>query len=252
MPGRSETSIVFKMKKRFSHFFRVLRNIILWFFAFTIAWVILYRFINPPITYLMALRYFQSEKKDKSINKEWKDYEYISHHLPLAVVAAEDQNFFGHFGFDLAAIEKAMEHNNVKKKKRVKGASTISQQVAKNVFLFPSRNWVRKGFEVYFTFLIECLWSKERIIEVYLNVVELGDGVYGAEAASKKYFRKTAMNISKNEAALLAAVLPNPRKMNPSRPSSYVLRRQAWIINQMNNLGGTEFINSPGKVLSSE
>lgn len=253
------------MKKRFLNFLRVLRKIILWFFACTILWVILYRFIDPPFTYLMALRYFQSEKKDgkspngllsepvrKSINKEWKDYEYISPYLPLAAVAAEDQNFFEHFGFDLAAIEKAMKNNNRKKKKRLKGASTISQQVAKNVFLFPSRNWIRKGFEVYFTFLIECLWSKERILEVYLNVVELGDGVYGVEAASKKYFRKTAMNISKNEAALLAAVLPNPVKMNPSRPSSYVLKRQAWIIKQMNNLGGTELVNSPERDRSAE
>lgn len=232
------------MKKHFLRFLRVLLKIVLWFFAITILWVVIYRFIDPPVTYLMVQRYVQSEKKDKSIHKEWKDYEYISPHLPLAVVAAEDQNFFEHFGFDLAAIEKAMKNNNGKKKKRIKGASTISQQVAKNVFLFPSRNWVRKGFEVYFTFLIECLWSKERILEVYLNVIELGDGIYGAEAASKKFFRKTAINLSKREAALLAAVLPNPRKMSAARPSGYVLRRQAWIINQMDNLGGTGFLNS--------
>ena len=144
------------MKAWFTRFFRLLLKIILWFFIITISWVIIYRFVNPPVTYLMVLRYFQSDAKNKSINKEWKDYEYISHYLPLAVIASEDQNFFEHFGFDLNAIEKAMKNNNRKKKKPIKGASTISQQVAKNVFLFPSRNWFRKGFEVYFTFLIEC------------------------------------------------------------------------------------------------
>lgn len=213
----------------------------MWFFIITIGWVVLYRFVDPPVTYLMVSRYFESEKKDAGIDKEWKNYESVSFNLPLAVIAAEDQNFFDHFGFDLNAIEKAMKHNE-KKKKRMKGASTISQQVAKNVFLFPSRNWFRKGLEVYFTFLIECLWSKERILEVYLNIVELGDGIYGAEAASKKYFKKSAINLSPGQAALLAAVLPNPRKMNPAKPSSYVMRRQAWILDQMENLGGKEFL----------
>lgn len=229
------------MKKRFIFYRQIFLKIVLGFFVITFCWTVVYRFVNPPVTYLMILRYFQSEKKS-SINKEWKDYEYISHHLPLAVIAAEDQNFFEHFGFDLDAIEKAMKHNDSRKKKRTKGASTISQQVAKNVFLFPSRNWIRKGFEVYFTFLIECFWSKERILEVYLNVIELGDGTYGAEAASKKFFHKTAINLSKGEAALLAAVLPNPIKMSPARPSGYILRRQAWILNQMENLGGADFL----------
>lgn len=229
------------MKKRFIFYWQVFLKIVLGFFVITFCWTVVYRFVNPPVTYLMILRYFQSEKKS-SINKEWKDYEYISHHLPLAVIAAEDQNFFEHFGFDLNAIENAMKHNASKKKKRTKGASTISQQVAKNVFLFPSRNWIRKGFEAYFTFLIECFWSKERILEVYLNVIELGDGTYGAEAASKKFFHKTAINLSKGEAALLAAVLPNPIKMSPARPSGYILRRQAWILNQMENLGGADFL----------
>ena len=229
------------MKKRITIIFRFLFKIFLAYLIVTVCWTIAYRFVNPPVTYLMILRYVQSDLKDKSIKKEWKDYEYISHHLPLAVIAAEDQNFFDHFGFDLGAIEKAMKHNESKKKKRTKGASTISQQVAKNVFLFPSRNWIRKGFEVYFTFLIECFWSKQRILEVYLNMIELGDGIYGAEAASKKFFHKTAMNLSKSEAALLAAVLPNPRKMSPARPSGYVLRRQAWILHQMENLGEMDF-----------
>lgn len=232
------------MKKWFQKIFRILLKVILWFFILSLGWVVIYRFVDPPLTYLMVLKYFQSEKKDKSIKKEWKDIQYISHNLPLAVIASEDQNFFNHFGFDLDAIEKAVKDNKRKKKRKVRGASTISQQVAKNVFLFPARNWVRKGFEVYFTFLIECFWSKERILEVYLNVAEWGDGIYGAEAASKKYFRKTAMNLSKREAALLAAVLPNPVKMSPAKPSGYVLRRQGWILNQMDNLGGEEFLKN--------
>ncbi len=230
------------MKKFFARFFRILLRILLGFLIVTVSWVVLYRFVNPPFTYLMVLRYFQSEKKDKSIEKDWKSYSYISPRLPLAVIASEDQNFFNHFGFDINAIEKALKDNKSRKKKTVKGASTISQQTAKNVFLFPSRNWVRKGLEVYFTFLIESFWSKERILEVYLNIIELGDGVYGAEAASKKYFRKTAMNLTGNEAALLAAVLPNPLKMSAAKPSGYVVRRQVWIMNQMENLGGENFL----------
>jgi len=226
------------MKRFLRRIFRVLLKAVFWFVIITVFWVILYRVVNPPITPLMAIRYFED---DASINKEWKNYEYISANLVLAVIAAEDQNFFDHWGFDIEAIEDAIEHN--KKKKRKRGASTITQQVAKNVFLWSSRNWFRKGLEAYFTVLIEIFWSKKRVLEIYLNVVELGDGIYGAEAASQTYFKKIAMGLSEPQAALLAAVLPNPRKYSASKPNSYVFKRRAWIQLQMNNLGGIKFLN---------
>jgi len=166
--------------------------------------------------------------------KTWVSLDKMSAAMPLAVVASEDQQFYSHFGFDLASIKKAFTAN--KKGKRVKGASTISQQTAKNVFLWPSRSWIRKGFEVYFTFLIEIFWSKERILEVYLNVIEMGNGVYGAEAAAKTFFNTSAMRLSASQAALIAATLPNPIKYNAAKPSGYIRSRQGWILRQMNNL----------------
>ena len=232
------------MKKLLNRSFRVLLKFILCFFVVTIAWVIVYRFVNPPITPLMFIRYFESGSKNKSINKRWKDYEHISENMALAVVASEDQNFFEHHGFDIEAIEKALHKN--KKVKRIRGASTISQQVAKNVFLWPSRTWLRKGLEAYFTFLIETFWGKKRILEVYLNVAEMGDGIYGAEAAARVYFKKPAINLTKGEAALIAAVLPDPRIMSPSRPSAYLYKRQEWIIEQMNNLGSIKLLSERG------
>ncbi len=152
------------------------------------------------------------------------------------MILSEDQNFIKHDGFDFEAIDKALEYNETHKKKR--GASTISQQTAKNVFLWPGRSWIRKGFEVYFTFLIELFWSKERIMEVYLNVIEMGDGVYGAQAAAKQFFKKDAKNLSKSESATIAAVLPNPIKFNAGKPSGYILKRQSWIMHQMALWGG--------------
>lgn len=157
--------------------------------------------------------------------------ERISENLQLAVVCAEDQNFPTHTGFDFEAIEKALEHN--KKGKRMRGASTISQQCAKNLFLWPQRSWLRKGLEAYFTVLIELIWSKERILEVYLNIIELGDGIYGAEAASQEFFKIPAEKLNRPQAALLAAVLPNPLEYSVARPSAYVRSRQGWILVQM-------------------
>ena len=156
--------------------------------------------------------------------------------MSLAAMAAEDQKFEDHFGFDMEAIKKAEEYNAKHKGKKVHGASTISQQTAKNVFLFPSRSWIRKGFEVYFTFLIEIFWSKERIMEVYLNVIETGDGIYGAEAAAQEYFQKPAKKLSVREAALIAAILPNPRKWSPVHPSPFVQRKSQRIIQFMSDL----------------
>ena len=169
------------------------------------------------------------------IKKTWKPLTQISENLQKSVIAAEDQAFDDHFGFDLKAIEKAIEFNKTHTNRK-KGASTISQQVAKNVFLWQRRDFLRKGLEAYCTFLIELLWSKDRILEVYLNVAEMGDGIYGAEAASQNYFKKPASQLSLNESALIAACLPNPLRFNPSDPSDYMLKRKDWIVNQVNNI----------------
>ena len=176
------------------------------------------------------------EGKKLMLNKDWESLEKISPNLQLAVVCSEDQNFVKHSGFDFKAINKAIEYNEHHRRKH--GASTISQQTAKNVFLWTGRSWFRKGLEVYFTFLIECLWSKERIMEVYLNVIETGDGIYGAQAAATTFFHKNAINLTKGESALIAAVLPNPIRFSIGRPSGYILKRQGWIIHQMALWGG--------------
>ncbi|PSL04267.1 monofunctional biosynthetic peptidoglycan transglycosylase [Cecembia rubra] len=217
--------------------FGILFKIILWFFILSIGFTLIYRFVPVPITPLMVIRLYEQaidEKKELRLYKDWVSIKKISKHVPQAVVAAEDQNFMDHRGFDWKAMEKAWEQN--KKGKRIKGASTISQQTAKNVFLWPSRTLVRKGLEAYFTFLIETFWPKERIMEVYLNVIEMGEGVYGIEAASQSNFRKSAEKLNRQEAALIAAVLPNPRRWSPARPTPYIQGRQVWILGQMNNL----------------
>lgn len=209
----------------------------LWFFAITIVWVIFASFVPIPFTPLMGIRMIEQKSDGKPIifQKDWVPIEEISENLTLAVICSEDQHFEAHNGFDLDAIKKAIENNKKRKKKGkpVQGASTISQQVAKNVFLWPGRSWIRKGFEVYFTFLIETIWSKKRIMEVYLNVIEMGDGIYGAEAASLNFYGKHAKDINRAEAALIAAVLPNPRKWSPKSPTAYISKKQNWIQNQM-------------------
>jgi len=158
---------------------------------------------------------------------------------PLAVIAAEDQLFMGHFGLDLNSIEKAMEHNKLKKKRK-RGASTISQQVAKNIFLWQGRSWLRKGLEVYFTFMIEGLWSKKRIIEMYLNTVEMGEGVFGIEAAAREYFGKSARFLTREEAAMIAASLPNPKLYKVKPPSAWIYLRKPWVLQQMSQLESDE------------
>lgn len=210
------------------------------FIAASVISVILFRWVPIPFTPLMLTRMMDQVAEGKKIKckKDWEPIENISPNLSLAVICSEDQLFLEHHGFDMKAIEKAMKYNEKKKGKKLRGASTISQQTAKNVFLWQGRSWVRKGFEVYFTTLIELFWSKERIMEVYLNVIEMGDGVYGAQAASREYFKKDAKKINQGEAALIAAVLPNPRKWNPGKPSKYVRKRENWIIRQMNYHGG--------------
>ena len=175
-------------------------------------------------------------QENYNIDYRWKDIEDIDSSLPLAFISSEDQKFLDHNGFDVQAIKRAIESN--KDSKKVRGASTISQQVAKNVFLFPTKSYLRKGLEVYFTFLIELVWGKERIMEVYINVVELGEGVYGAEAAAQNYFKKPAEKLTRNDAALMATVLPNPLVYKLKSPSAYMKKRSNWVLLQMNNLGG--------------
>ena len=229
------------MKKLLRRILRWIRNIILILIGISIFFTLLYKFVPVYYTPLMFIRYFENVKagKEARIERKWKSLDEISPNLWLAVVASEDNNFMKHHGFDIDAIKKAQKHNQTHARKR--GASTISQQVAKNVFLWPSRTWVRKGLETYFTFLIETFWSKKRILEVYLNVIEIGPGIYGAEAASQIYFHKPASKLTRGEAALIAAVLPAPLRRNPAKPSPYVLSRQQWILWNMNNIGKIEF-----------
>lgn len=198
------------------------------------AWAVAYKFIAPPITGMMFYKWWEQE--NYTIDYRWKDLEEIDSSVPLAFISSEDQKFLDHNGFDVEAIKKAIESN--KESKKVRGASTISQQVAKNVFLLPTKSYLRKGLEVYFTFLIELVWGKERIMEVYMNVVELGEGVYGVEAAGHKYFKKSASKLSRGEAALMATALPNPLIYKLKKPSAYMLKRSNWVLRQMNNLGG--------------
>lgn len=209
-----------------------------WFISFSLFIVLLYRFIPVPFTPLMLIRCVEqvSGGRDMRLEKDWVGFDEISPSVPLAVMASEDQKFEEHFGFDIDAIKKAERYNERHKGKKVKGASTISQQTAKNVFLWPARSWVRKGFEVYFTFLLEILWSKKRIMEVYLNIIEMGDGVYGIEAAAQHYFHKPAAKLTSGEAALIAAILPNPRKWNPLKPSAFVSRKAERIMRYMGRM----------------
>lgn len=211
-------------------------KLILWYLILSIATVIIYRFIPPPITPLMVIRCVEQafdDKRDVKLKKDWVSMDEISPSMPLAVITSEDQKFEEHFGFDVEAIQKAQKYNERHKGKKVKGASTISQQTAKNVFLGPSRSWIRKAFEVYFTFLIEVFWSKERIMEVYLNEIEMGDGIYGVEAASQTYFHKPSKKLSNRDAALIAACLPNPLRWTPAKPTPYILKKQNWILTHM-------------------
>lgn len=177
--------------------------------------------------------------QELKLYKDWESLKHISPHLVQAVVASEDNNFEKHYGVDFEAIKKARKHN--KKGKVMRGASTISQQTAKNVFLWPKRSWLRKGMEVYFTGLIEIFWGKKRIMEVYLNVIEMGDGVYGAEAAAQTYFRKPASDMNRSEAALIAATLPNPRIYSAKNPSSFIRKKQQRILRTMNRIEKVSF-----------
>ena len=222
---------------------RFIKNTLKWivvaFFASTILSVVMFRFLPVWVTPLMVIRCYQqvSEGRELKLSHDWEPLENISPSLPVAVMASEDARFLEHHGFDYKAIEHAAKRNREHPEKRKLGASTISQQTAKNVFLWPGRSWVRKGFEVYFTTLIELLWSKQRIMEVYLNSIEMGEGIYGAQAVAEEHFNKDAKDLTRSECALIAATLPNPRKYSSKSPSSYMLKRQARILKEMKFVG---------------
>ncbi|NLO20360.1 MAG: monofunctional biosynthetic peptidoglycan transglycosylase [Ignavibacteria bacterium] len=208
------------------------------FFLLSILTVLVYKFVNPPFTPLMLIRVVEGALDGElvGVSKEWKDYDDISKNVFRAVISSEDAKFLKHGGFDWKAIENAKKYNEKFKGKKVRGASTISMQTAKNVFLWQSRNYVRKALEAYFTVLIEYIWGKKRILEVYVNVIEMGAGVYGIEAASQKYFQKSASDLTKREAALIAAILPNPRYRSAASPTPYLEKRQAFIQKRMNGI----------------
>ncbi len=237
----NKKSVKPKSNRKLHIIFRGIKKTVLWFLTISILWVLAYRFINPPITLLMLQRDFEhkSDNKDWKVKKDWRSFEELSSNLKEAAIAGEDINFLNHWGFDFEAMGKAYEKNQNGKK--IRGGSTISQQTAKNVFLWPGRSYIRKGFEAYFTVLIELFWSKERILEVYLNVIEMGDGIYGAEAASQTFYEKSAASINNREAALLVAVFPNPIRWSPTRPTPYIYAKQRIIMRNMVRLGKLDF-----------
>ena len=214
---------------------KTLKWIVVAFFASTILSVVALRFMPVVVTPLMLIRCYEQVKagEELKLSHDWEPLTNISKDLPIAVMASEDAKFLDHHGFDYQAIEHAAKRIRQHPEKRKLGASTISQQTAKNVFLWPGRSWVRKGFEVYFTALIELMWPKERIMEVYLNSIEMGDGIYGADAVAEHHFNTTADKLTKAQCALIAVSLPNPRRMNSARPSAYMLKRQKRILREM-------------------
>lgn len=215
----------------------------LWFLLLTTAQVLLLRWIPPVTSAFMVSRRVDALVQrdwDFQLRYSWRSSRNISRNLPIALVAAEDQTFPDHHGFDFKAIDKAMKNNQ--RGRKVRGASTISQQVAKNLFLWKGRSYVRKGLEAWYTVLIEVLWPKQRILEVYANIAEFGDGVYGAEAAARTFFGKPAAKLTPSESARMAAVLPSPRRYSVAKPGAYVQRRARWIERQVRHLGGPAYL----------
>jgi len=221
-------------------FWARLRRLVFWsigtLLTLTVVVMLLFRWLPPPTSTFMV----QERLSGKKIDYRWVPMSRISPYAALAVIASEDQNFFNHWGVDLKAVADAIEDNRTRESPR--GASTISQQVVKNLFLWPGRSYVRKAFEVYFTVVMELVWPKKRILEVYLNVAEMGKGVFGVEAASRRFFHQPAADLNRRQSATLAAVLPNPKQMLARKPSAYVSRRTWQIVEQMTALGGTRFL----------
>jgi monofunctional glycosyltransferase len=216
---------------------RFLFKSMLWFFGLTIFLVVLYKFVPVPFTPLMIIRVIENKMDDKEnfFSHDWEPIENISLNLQKAVISSEDGTFLKHNGFDFKALQKAYKNNE--RGHKIKGGSTISQQTAKNVFLWQGKSYFRKGLEAYFTVLIELIWGKERIMEVYLNSIEMGDGVYGAQAATQHWYRKDAKSLTLIQAAGIAAILPNPRKFSATSSSSYINNRKTKIIKVMKNIG---------------
>ncbi|WP_284653797.1 monofunctional biosynthetic peptidoglycan transglycosylase [Flavobacterium terrisoli] len=221
--------------------FRWLKKAFFWFLGLSIFTVIIFKWVAIPITPLMITRAIENkiDGNDAVLSHDWVPLEEISPNLQKAVIASEDGNFLKHSGFDFKAMQKAFKNNQ--KGRRLKGGSTISQQTAKNVFLWQGRSYIRKALEAYFTVLIELIWGKERIMEVYLNSIEMGNGVYGAEEAARVWYRKNAADLTKREAAGIAAILPNPRKFKASNSSSYIERRKDRIMRNMRHIGKIEY-----------
>ncbi len=225
-----------KMKAWLKKIQKWLQGLVIFFFVSTIAAVVAYRWLPVPVTPLMIIRCAQQVGRGEQIRlrHHWVTLDEMSKYMPVAVMASEDQRFLEHHGFDFDAINEAVKERQAGK--RIRGGSTISQQTAKNVFLWPKQSWLRKGLEVYFTALIEIFWSKTRIMEVYLNSIEMGDGIYGAEAVAQLHFGCTAAELTRANCALIAATLPNPLRYNSKEPSAYMLRRQTWIMRQMKHI----------------
>lgn len=222
---------------------RRLIKLLFWLTALSVLLVAVFRWVPPPITGLMIERKVESWASGEPIDlqRSWRPWQTLPDDLKMAVIAAEDQKFADHWGFDIAAIRAAFAHNE--RGGSLRGASTLSQQVAKNLFLWSGRSWIRKGLEVWFTGWIELLWPKQRILEVYLNSVEWGDGIFGAQAAAQHHFGIGASYLSTTQASQLAAVLPNPREWNAGRPGPHVRQRASWIRQQMRQLGGSHYLN---------
>ncbi|MBC5840266.1 monofunctional biosynthetic peptidoglycan transglycosylase [Flavobacterium sp. F-380] len=214
-----------------------LGKLLLWFFGLSLFFVVLFKFVPVPFTPLMAIRAIENKTSGKEaiLSHDWVPLEKISVNLQKAVIASEDGLFLKHNGFDFTAMQKAYKNNE--RGRKIKGGSTISQQTAKNVFLWQGRSYLRKGLEAYFTVLIELVWGKERIMEVYLNSIEMGDGVYGAQAAAEYWYRKDAENLTPIQAAGIAAILPNPRKFKATSSSSYINKRKSKIVRVMRTVG---------------
>jgi len=237
----SKNTIFVQTRFMKNRIFSWIKKALLWFFGLSILSVIVFKWVPVPFTPLMITRAIEQKMdgKEMTCSHDWVPLEQISPNLQKAVIASEDGNFLKHSGFDFKAMQKAFKNNN--KGKRLKGGSTISQQTAKNVFLWQGRSYLRKGLEAYFTFLIEMIWGKERIMEVYLNSIEMGDGVYGAEAAAQHWYQTSAENLTPMQAAGIAAILPNPRKFKASNSSAYTQKRKNKIVRVMKHVGKIKY-----------
>ncbi|MFA6571793.1 MAG: monofunctional biosynthetic peptidoglycan transglycosylase [Bacteroidota bacterium] len=220
-------------------FFKIIGLLIAGFFIFSLSSVLIFKFVPIPVTPVMVIRVFEAQFEGRfiGINKQWRSYDNISPNFFRAVISGEDGRFMSHEGIDWKAVDVAKRYNEIHKGKKKRGASTITMQTSKNAFLWHGRNYVRKAIEVYYTYLIEFIWGKKRILEVYANIVEFGDGIYGVEEASQTFFNKSAKELNKREASLLAAVLPNPRLWCPARPTRYLEKRVDFIMGRMGSIG---------------